>query len=393
MTQDFDFDNTEIAFADKSDGDLRRMLFLFQSMNNPWISRIGIFFTRLLLAIRFPITWAIRRTIFRQFCGGESLEGSLTTVDQLAASHIKTILDYSAEGERSEEAFDANKEEILRSLDNAYGNPNIPTGVMKLTGFCSFGLLAKKQAGRPFRADQAERYQRFEKRVEEVCRRAVEYDMFLYIDAEETWIQDSIDELVNRMMAQFNKEKVYVFTTFQMYRKDSLDNLIALHDRGKKEGFKIGAKLVRGAYMEKERDRAEEHDYPDPIQPDKAHTDRDYDEAVKYCLENIEDIALCAGTHNELSSLKVTEFMEEYGIKKDDPRVYLSQLFGMSDNISYNLAKAGYNVAKYVPYGQVRKVLPYMMRRAEENTAIAGQSSRELTMVKKEIARRRSARN
>ena len=317
----------------------------------------------------------------------------METVQKLAGSNIHTILDYSAEGERSEEAFDANKDEILKSLDNAHGNPNIPTGVMKLTGFCSFGLLAKKQSGRKFREEQEARFRKFEKRVEEVCQKAVDRGKYLFVDAEETWIQDPIDDLVNRMMARHNKEKVFIFNTFQMYRRDSLDHLKAIHESGKKEGFKIGAKLVRGAYLEKERERAEEMDYPDPIQPDKASTDQDYDAAVRYCLENIDDITLCAGTHNEESSKKITQWMKEFGIKRDDPRVYLAQLYGMSDNISYGLAKAGYNVAKYVPYGEVRKVLPYMMRRAEENTAISGQSSRELTLVKKEIARRRKSKN
>ncbi|MFY0625025.1 MAG: proline dehydrogenase family protein [Reichenbachiella sp.] len=391
MNPKIDFDNTEIAFADKSNWDLRRMQFLFASMNNPTFSKVGILLTRVLLAVRFPIKWLVKRTIFRQFCGGESLQESLKTVDKLSASNIKTILDYSAEGERSEKVFDANKEEILRSLELAKESNDIPTGVMKLTGFCSFGLLAKKQAGRKFSPEQVKRFEAFEKRVEEICERAVAYEKFLFIDAEETWIQITIDDIVNRMMAKYNKDRVFIFNTYQMYLVDSLDKLKAIHEKGENEGFKIGAKLVRGAYMEKERERAVEKGYPDPVHSDKEGTDDAYNNAVQYCLSNIEEIALCAGTHNESSSLLVTELMEEHKINRDDHRVYLAQLFGMSDNISYNLADAGYNVAKYVPYGAVRKVLPYMMRRAEENTAIAGQSSREYNQVKKEIARRRKA--
>lgn len=391
MNPEIDFDNIEIAFADKSDWDLRRMQLLFAAMNNPALSRIGTVLMKILLTIRFPIKWIVKRTIFKQFCGGESLQDSLKTVDRLADSNIKTILDFSAEGEKNEKAFDKNKREILRSLEIAKDTPNIPTGVMKLTGFCSFGLMAKKQAGKPFSKEQQKRYNTFLKRVDEVCQKAVAHDKFLFIDGEETWIQDTIDEVVNDMMAKYNQDKIYIFNTFQMYRKAALGNLKAIHQRGKSEEFKVGAKLVRGAYMEKERDRAEEKGYADPIHPDKKSTDQAYNDAVTFCLEHFNDIALCAGTHNEESSLLTAKLMQKLNIEKGNPKVYLAQLFGMSDNISYNLANAGYNVAKYVPYGEVRKVLPYMMRRAEENTSISGQSSREYNQVKKEIARRRKA--
>ncbi|SMD32933.1 L-proline dehydrogenase [Reichenbachiella faecimaris] len=385
------FDDTQVAFADKSDFDLKRMHFLFLSMNNPVMARIGIWMTVFALKIHLPIKWMIKKTIFAQFCGGESLEDSKGTVEKLGASHIRTILDYSVEGEDSEKVFDANRDEIIRSLELAATTINIPTGVMKLTGFTEFSLLAKKQSDAALTADEESRYSVFLERVDQICAKAVEVKKYLFIDAEESWIQDVIDEVVYAMMEKYNKETVYIFNTYQMYRTASLQNLKNAHQLGLEKHFKVGAKLVRGAYMEKERDRAEQKGYTDPIQPNKTASDKDYDSAVAYCLEHINDIYLCVGTHNENSCKLTAELMEHHGIAKADPKVYFAQLFGMSDNLSYTLANEGYNVAKYVPYGPVAKVLPYLMRRAEENTSISGQSSREFTLVKKEITRRKNA--
>ncbi|MEP2023501.1 MAG: proline dehydrogenase family protein [Reichenbachiella sp.] len=383
------FDDTQVAFADKSNFDLKRMYFLFLSMNNPMIARFGIWMTVFALKIHLPIKWMIKKTIFAQFCGGESLEDSKGTVEKLGQSHIRTILDYSVEGEDSEQVFDDNRDEIIRSLELAATTENIPTGVMKLTGFTEFSLLAKKQSDTALSADEENRYSVFLERVDQICAKAVEVKKYLFIDAEETWIQDVIDEVVYTMMEKYNKETVYIFNTYQMYRTASLQNLKNAHQQGLDRHFKVGAKLVRGAYMEKERERAEQKGYTDPIQPNKKASDDDYDAAVAYCLEHINDVYLCVGTHNENSCKLTVELMDHHGIAKADPKVYFAQLFGMSENLSYTLANEGYNIAKYVPYGPVAKVLPYLMRRAEENTSIAGQSSRELTLVKKEIARRK----
>lgn len=384
------FDDTQVAFSDKSNFDLKRMHFLFITMNSPTIAKVGIWLTTLALKIKLPIKWMIKKTIFAQFCGGESLEDSRSTVEKLAASQIHTILDYSVEGEESEKVFDANCEEIIHSLEMASGNEHIPTGVMKLTGFTAFDLMAKKQTGEVLTAEEDTRFTAFLNRVDRVCAKATEVKKFLFIDAEETWIQDVIDDVVYTMMEKYNKDTVYIFNTYQMYRTESLQNLKDAHKTGQEKGFKLGAKLVRGAYMEKERERAQQQGYPDPIQPTKDASDVAYDEAVTYCIEHNNEIFLCAGTHNENSSRLTAELMEKHGITKNDPKIYFAQLYGMSDNLSYTLAKEGYNVAKYVPYGPVVKVLPYLMRRAEENTSIAGQSSRELLLVKKEIARRKS---
>ncbi|WP_420583001.1 proline dehydrogenase family protein [Reichenbachiella sp.] len=385
------FDDTKVAFADKSNFDLKRMYFLFFTMNNPVIAKIGIWLTVFALKIHLPIKWMIKKTIFAQFCGGESLSDSKGTVEKLAASNIHTILDYSVEGEESEKVFDYNRDEIIRSLEMAATSQHIPTGVMKLTGFTAFDLLEKKQQGDELTNDESDRYVAFLERVDQICAKAVEVKKYLFIDAEETWIQDVIDEVVYTMMEKYNKETVYIFNTYQMYRTASLQNLKDAHQLGLDKGFKIGAKLVRGAYMEKERERANDKGYQDPIQPNKEASDRDYDEAVTFCIENINEVYLCAGTHNENSCRKTAELMEHHGIAKADTKVYFAQLYGMSDNLSYTLANEGYNVAKYVPYGPVAKVLPYLMRRAEENTSIAGQSSREFTLVKNEMARRKIA--
>jgi len=384
------FDDTKVAFADKSNFDLWRMHFLFNTMNQPVIARLGIWLTIVSLRLNLPVKAIIKKTIFAQFCGGESLNDCISTMQKLAASNIKTILNYSAEGEMSEEAFDGNRDELLKSFELAKGSDTIPTGVMKLTGFTSFDLLAKKQNGENFTTEDTAHWHAFMQRVEKVCQVAVAYEKYLFIDAEESWIQQAIDEVVDAMMEKFNKKKAYIFNTYQLYRIDSLRNLKDAHAKAKSSGYKIGAKLVRGAYLEKERERAQVHGYPDPIQPDKISTDRDYDEALKYCFEHLGDIYLCAGTHNEASAHLVTRLIAEYNLSKNDTRIYLAQLYGMSDNISYVLSREGYNVAKYVPYGPITKVLPYLMRRAQENTSIAGQSSREFLMVKKERLRRKS---
>ncbi|PIB34482.1 proline dehydrogenase [Reichenbachiella sp. 5M10] len=389
VKEEIRFDDTELAFGDKSNFDLKRMYFLFSTMNNPWVTKIGMRLTQFALRIHLPIKVLIKKTIFAQFCGGESLRDSIKTVEKLGASQIHTILDYSVEGESKEKTFDHNKAEILQSLTLAKESPHIPTGVMKLTGFVSFSLLVKKQAGEVFTAEEQSRWDKFIARVEEICAYAVACQKYLFIDAEESWIQDAIDELVDEMMGKYNREQVYIFNTYQMYKKSSLETLKAVHRRGQQEGFKVGAKLVRGAYMEKERNRAQEKGYPDPIQVSKAATDEAYDAAVAYCIEHINDIYLCAGTHNEKSSKYLSQLMEEQELPHNDPRIFYAQLYGMSDNLSYTLAHHQYNVAKYVPYGPVKKVLPYLMRRAEENTSIAGQSSREFLLVKSELKRRK----
>ncbi|MEQ6122066.1 proline dehydrogenase family protein [Reichenbachiella sp. MALMAid0571] len=383
------FDDTAVAFGDKSDKALRLMYFLFCTMNYPLITKVGIWCTSTVLKLKLPVKGLIRKTLFFQFCGGESLEGCRTTIEKLKQSNIKAILDYSVEGENTEEGFEANKLEMIRSLEYAATSENIPITVMKLTAFIDFDLLIKAQSGLSFTENEKNKYIRFEKRVEAICAKAVKHGKCLYIDAEESWIQKAIDNVVYAMMRKFNKDKAYIFNTYQLYKKSALNDLTNAHQELRSMNCHLGAKLVRGAYMEKERERAEEMGYDDPIQPNKMACDRDYNLALDYCIDHIDSISVCAGTHNEDSSMHLAELIDSKGVDRADSRVFFAQLYGMSDNISYNLAKEGFNVAKYVPYGSVEKVMPYLMRRAEENTAIAGQTSREFLLVKKELKRRK----
>jgi proline dehydrogenase len=387
-----DFNNTEIAFKSKSNKDLRRAHRLFKMVGRNWLVRIGKWATNIALKLRLLPIGIIKRTIFKQFCGGEDIQDCKETIDELAAYKVGTILDYSVEGKKSAGDLDATKDELIRSIREGKGNKNIPFAVFKYTGICRFGLLEKaNESTSALDEKELAEFERFVDRVKQICAAAQECDTPVFVDAEESWIQDAIDRVTEEMMCEFNKEKVYVYNTIQLYRHDKLDYLKDCHDRMKAEGVKCGFKLVRGAYMEKERARAKELSYESPIQANKDLADKDYDQAVLYCLEHLEDIAICAGTHNETSSKLLADKIQELNIPLDHPHIYFAQLLGMSDHISYNLTHLGYNVAKYVPYGPVREVMPYLLRRAQENTSVKGQTGRELALIKKELKRRKLA--
>jgi proline dehydrogenase len=343
-------------------------------------------------ALKFglPVKSPIKHTLFEQFCGGESIQECEAAIQDLASYHIKTILDYSVEGEKTEAGFDATTHEILATIERAKGDTNIPFSVFKVTGLASTELLEKKQSGLPLTDAEKISYERVLKRVDTICKRAHENNVRIFIDGEESWIQETIDELAYEMMRKYNKEQPIVYNTFQMYLTASLNKLKeALHD-AVMHNYYLGAKLVRGAYMEKEREEARRRGLADPIQPDKESTDRDFDKALLLCMNEKQRIALCSGSHNEHSNYYLTVLMEKHGLAPNDTRVYFAQLYGMSDHISYNLAKAGYNVAKYVPYGPIESVMPYLFRRAEENTSISGQSSREFKLIQTELRRRKA---
>jgi proline dehydrogenase len=380
------FDNTENAFKAKSNSELNRSYLLFKLIGNPALVKMGAGLGPLALNIGFKNL--IKNTIFRQFVGGENIEDCTLTVKQLGKYHIGTILDYSVEGKESEKDFDHCLDETLDTIQKAKSDKDIPFCVFKVTGLARFELLRKVSAGETLTTAEQEEWQRVKNRVARICKAAAENNQPLFIDAEESWIQPAIDSLANENMAAHNKTRVIVYNTYQLYRHDRLNYLRESIAHGKAGGYHVGAKLVRGAYMEKERKRAQEMNYPSPIQPDKAASDRDYDQAVKLCVDNISMMALCAGTHNENSSSYLVQLMHEKGIAPSDPRVYFSQLYGMSDHISYNLSLNGYNVAKYVPYGPVKEVLPYLIRRAQENTSVKGQTGRELSLIIKEKQRR-----
>ncbi|MBU0694989.1 MAG: proline dehydrogenase family protein, partial [Bacteroidetes bacterium] len=346
--------------------------------------------TKAALAIRIPISGLIKATIFKQFCGGETINECTSTIEKLADVGVGTILDYSVEGEEDEDAFDQTEKEIIYTIKKAVELPQaIPFCVFKVTGLARFGLLEKINDKVDLKEFEKLEWKKALNRIEEICKTAYEAQKHIMIDAEESWIQDVIDDVAIEMMRKFNKEKAIVFNTYQLYRHDKLSSLIVDEALARTEGFYLGAKLVRGAYMEKERKRAAEMDYTSPIQPDKTSTDKDYNAAVDFCLENISHVSFVAGTHNQHSCQLLADEMELKGIEPKHPHVYFSQLLGMSDNLSFNLSNAGYNVAKYVPYGPLKAVLPYLFRRAEENTAIAGQMGRELKLISKEMKRRK----
>ena len=383
------FDNTQNAFSLKSDTELDRAYFLFKMIAVQPLVRIGTAVTNFALNANLPVEGLIRATVFDHFCGGISEDDCIPVVDKMFTKGVSSVLDYSVEGKEDEAHFDDAMNMTLKIIDFAKEKKAIPFAVFKPTGFGRFELYEKLGEGKTLTEAEREEWNRVEERFEKVCKKAFENDISLLIDGEESWMQDAADELVARMMQKYNKQKAIVYNTLQMYRWDRLDYLKKLHEQAKTEGFYIGMKLVRGAYMEKENKRAEEKGYKSPICESKQATDDNFDAAVSYMINHIDKMAIFAGTHNELSSYTLMGKMQEKGISKNDARLWFGQLYGMSDNISYNLANEGYNVAKYLPFGPVKDVMPYLIRRAEENTSVAGQTSRELLLIKTERNRRK----
>ncbi|MCB0495741.1 MAG: proline dehydrogenase family protein [Cyclobacteriaceae bacterium] len=386
------FENTEKAFIAKSDWQLKKAYWLFKIVNNNTMARLSTRSANLALKMHLPVKGMIKNTVFEHFCGGESIEESQETVEMLNKYGIGAILDYSVEGKHDEAAFDNALKETMRTIENAKGNKKIPYCVFKPTGMGSAELMEKIQLGKELNDEEKAAFGRVRERYYKLGQAAYDNNIRLLIDAEDSWYQNTIDNLLYEMMEKFNKERAIIFNTYQMYRWASLQNIKDAHARGKEKGFVLGAKLVRGAYMEIERERAKEKGYEDPICADKHATDKSYNDGLKYCIENIGEIELFNGSHNEYSNLYLTELMKKHGLANDDHRIYFSQLYGMSDNISYVLGGEGYNVAKYVPYGPIKHVMPYLIRRAEENTSVAGQSSRELNLLHKEILRRKTVK-
>ena len=384
-----EFENTQVAFEYQSNKELKRARFLFSSMGSPALTKIGMKMTKLAIAWNLPIKGLIKHTLFDQFCGGETMEEAGHTAAMLAKYGIDTILDYGVEGKESEEDFDNAVPEFIKAIQYAASNKNIPFISIKITGFAHFALLEKIHSGKALSEKEADAWKRVCNRIDQVCGAGAKNNIMVLVDAEESWIQKPVDELSNKMMEQYNKTKVIVYNTFQLYRHDRLVFLKESYEAACAKGYLLGAKLVRGAYMEKERARAAEKGYPSPIQPNKEAADKDYDEAALYCLQHLDGLALFIGTHNEASCLKVASYMADHNIPANTEKVFFSQLYGMSDNISFNLAHEHYHVAKYLPYGPVKDVLPYLMRRAQENTSVAGQTGRELSLINKEIKRRK----
>lgn len=399
------FENTENAFSYKSDKDLKQAQFLFSSMGYQWLVNMGTRITPWAIKAGLPIKSIIRNTIFRQFVGGETLEDTKAVVDQLGKYHVSVILDYGVEGgDDGEEGFEHSMQEFIKVIDYAGTHQNIPFISVKVTGFARFALLEKldelmhrstntlvkryESAIRHLSASEQEEWYRVVQRMKNICKHAATQNVGVLVDAEETWIQDPVDAMTCLMMDEFNREKAVVYNTVQLYRNDRLAFLRAMLEAAQQRNFILGAKLVRGAYMEKERTRAEEKGYPSPIQPDKETTDKDYDEAVLLCTDHLEQVSVIVASHNEHSNKLAADLLLRRGLPLNHPNLHFSQLYGMSDNITFNLAKAGCNVSKYVPFGPIEDVIPYLMRRAQENSSVSGQTGRELLLIKKELKRR-----
>ena len=400
------FDNTENAFAYKTDKELKKAKFLFSSMGYPLLVNWGIRLTPWAIKAGLPVKRIIRNTIFEQFVGGETLEEMAAVAKKLGKYNVRVILDYGVEGgENGESAFDHSMNEFIRVIDYASTQSNIPFISIKVTGFARFGLLEKldssvsdhqgslmkrySNAVASLSDEERTEWQNVQRRMETICRTAAEKRIGVLVDAEETWIQDPVDALIMVMMDEYNREKLVIYNTVQLYRHDRLTFLMQSYEAALERNFLLGIKLVRGAYMEKERKRAKSKGYPSPIQPDKISCDKDYNEAVRFCIDRLEQIGVIIASHNEQSNLLGVQLLNEKGLPPDHAHVHFSQLFGMSDNITYNLAKAGCSVSKYLPFGPIKDVVPYLMRRAEENTSVGGQTSRELNLIKREMDRRK----
>ena len=383
------FENTSTAFTLKSDSELERAYFLFKMISSQPLVRIGTVATNFALKANLPVEGLIRSTVFDHFCGGVNEDDCLPVIDKLYTKGVSSVLDYSVEGKETKDQFDNALKKILKIINFCDEKEAMPIVVFKPTGFGRFYLYQKKTEGIDFTADEQDEWNRIVGRFDAVCKLAKEKDVEVLIDGEESWMQNAADALIEDMMQRYNTDKTIVYNTLQTYRWDRLDYLKDLHGRAKEKGFKIGIKIVRGAYMEKERDRAEEKGYKSPICEDKQATDDNFNGALSYILENLNDISVFVGTHNEASCYLAMELMEKYNISKQDNNVWFGQLYGMSDHISFNLAAKGYNVAKYIPFGPVKDVMPYLIRRAEENTSVAGQTSRELSLLKVERKRRK----
>ena len=399
-----DFENTEQAFAHLNSRQLKKALVLFRTVGNPTLVRLGKVLMNIALALRIPIAWAIRPTVYSHFCGGETIAGCESTIASLAGSDVKTILDYSAEGKDSEVEWDRTQAEIMRAIQVTEGDNRHAFSVFKVSGLASTDLLEKVGSTlKPLEKIESEisglsdhereAWERVQARFYGLCEHSARIGKPVFIDAEESWIQPTIDALAEKAMRRWNREETIIYNTVQLYRTDRLEYLKSLTSFAKTEKFNVGVKLVRGAYMEKERARALSLGYPSPIQRDKDATDRDFDAALEWCVAHLDHVSLCAGSHNENSNALLCQSMDKLGIARNDKRVWFAQLLGMSDPISFNLACANYQVAKYVPYGPIAETIPYLIRRAEENTSVAGQTSRELELIRREKDRRNRTNN
>ena len=383
------FEDTKPVFAHKSNWELKKSYYLFSILQHSFFVKIGSLLLKISFFLRIPIKKIIKMTIFNQFCGGENIQDCSKKINELYEFGIGTILDYSVEGKENESDFEKTKEEIIQTILFSSKNSKIPFTVFKITGLGKSSLIEKASLDfQNLEDDELVELNLVAMRVDEICKVANENRVPVFVDAEDSWYQDYIDKVVESMIFKYNNEFSIVYNTIQLYRHDRLHYMKDLISRCNSNGKNLGLKLVRGAYMEKEREQATKKNYPDPIQKDKQATDNDFTKAIEYCIENIKTVSLCAGTHNEKSILHLIDLMKKSSLKNNDSRICFAQLLGMSDHISYNLSEQGYNVAKYVPYGPIKEVIPYLIRRAKENTSVSGQTGRELSLIKIELENR-----
>lgn len=384
------FENTKVAFSLKSDTELKKARFMFQVMGNTFLVKLGTWLTLVALKLRLPVNGLIKKTIFRQFCGGTSEKECIPIIKKLSETSVNSVLDYSVEAKEEEAEFEAAMEKKISLIDFAKKNKDISFAALKPTALGKFKIWQKKTEGTPFSASEALQWNRIEERFTKICQHAFEQKIPLLIDAEESWMQDAADMLVEKMMRLYNKNEILIYNTVQCYRWDRLDYVKKLEEKAKNEGFKIGVKIVRGAYMEKENERALEKNYTTPICESKVITDENFNTILRYVMDRLELFGVFIGSHNEPSTYLALEIMNKKNLPKNHPGVWFGQLYGMSDQITYNLSENGYNVAKLIPFGPVKEVIPYLIRRAEENTSVAGQTGRELTLLNTELGRRRA---
>jgi proline dehydrogenase len=405
MNTDISFDNTEIAFAYKSDKDLKHSHWLYRLMAKPWLVNLGTRLAPWSIRVGLPVKGLIRKTISRQFIGGETLEQTVPVAKKLAKYNVEVILDYAVEGKEGEHNYEHACDEFIRVINFAATQPNVPFMSVKVTGMARFALMEKihelmnssvadslikryAAALEQLPSEEQNEWQKVVERIIRICKAADKANVGFLVDAEETWIQGPLDALTMLMMDEYNKTKLVVWNTLQMYRHDRLEFLYNSYEAAKERSFLLGMKLVRGAYMEKERKRAQEKGYASPIYPNKDATDKGFNDAVRFCIDHLEQTGIMIATHNDYSNMLGVELIQQKGLPLNHSHVHFSQLYGMSDNITFNLAKAGCHVSKYLPFGPIRDVVPYLMRRAQENTSVGGQTSRELNLVETEIKRR-----
>ncbi|KAB2810292.1 proline dehydrogenase family protein [Phaeocystidibacter luteus] len=387
------FSDTATAFRNKSKFELRKSYLLFSSLAFPWIVKSGKYLSEFAFKTHLPVKGLIKATVFNQFCGGEDIRDCSNSIDELIEMGVGSILDYSVEGKETEKDFDRTKNTVIETIKYASEKTGVPLAVFKPTGMGRFALLEKVSAGHALSANEQLEWDRVVGRFHDIAQAAKDYNIPVMVDAEESWIQQAVDDVVTALMMEFNTERVLILNTIQFYRHDRLEFLQKSLEHAVENNYFLGVKIVRGAYMEKERNRAEEMGYLDPIQPDKAASDRDYDAGIRLLIDNIDRINFVCGTHNEASSQLLVSLMAERGIDPGDRRIWFAQLYGMSDHISFNLAASGFNVVKYLPFGPVRDVMPYLIRRAEENTSVRGQTGRELGLIKAELRRRKQEKH